>query len=366
MTPINALNKAQTWIVAHPWQIATGVLAVALAGVLVFFRPAAPETSDATTSSTSATTSTIAPPTTTEPGQTTAPTTIPQGDRVDPFTGEVRGGGPLVIVKVDNAPEARPQVGLAPADLIVEVPAEGGITRLSAMFLDQIPNYVGPVRSLRPVDADLLAPFPGVVIASGGQRHVLGAVAGAGLTIADPNQPGLLQNLERPAPHNLFAGLEVVDGEVALPTVPPWEYGQWGGGEALGAITIPYGGETVEWRYDGLTWTRHGDGDPTQVMETPDGASASLTRDTVIVLFAHQKEAGYTDSAGTPVPDFDLVGGGEVWVIHQGELIRGTWLRLSQSDPWRLTTESGEALAIPMGSLYLSVVPSGTDVIVVP
>lgn len=358
------LNKTRIWIVAHPWQIATGALAVALAGVLVFDRPGPPGPADDPATSTTSVGSATTTPGPTEPGQTTTTGTIPVGDRVDPFTGEVRGGGPLIIVKVDNAPGARPQVGLAPADLIVEIPVEGGLTRFTAMYLDEVPDFVGPVRSLRPVDADLLAPFSGVVVASGGQRHVVGAVAGAGLTIADPNQPGLLQSLERPVPHHLFAGMEAVEGDVPLPPSTPWSYGEWGGGGATSAITIPYGSETVEWRFEEGAWVRYGDGSPTQVLDTPDGAGTALSRATVIVLFAHQKDAGYTDSAGAVVPDFDLVGGGEVWILHNGEVVEGTWQRASQAEPWVFASSDGTSLAVPVGPLYLSVVPGGTLVTV--
>ena len=50
---------------------------------------------------------------------------------------------------VNNHTAARPQSGLAQADLVYEMVAEGGITRYIAFFLTNSPTKIGPIRSIR-------------------------------------------------------------------------------------------------------------------------------------------------------------------------------------------------------------------------
>ena len=89
----------------------------------------------------------------------------PLGDRAggllggvqNPLTGEMVSGKsaeawkdvrPLAVM-VNNHTDARPQSGLIYADLVYEIVAEGGITRLLPFYLSNIPEKIGPVRSTR-------------------------------------------------------------------------------------------------------------------------------------------------------------------------------------------------------------------------
>ncbi|HMU37099.1 MAG TPA: DUF3048 domain-containing protein, partial [Marmoricola sp.] len=87
-----------------------------------------------------------------------------------PMTGlpmPVEPNHPVVIVKVPNTPEARPQMGLNKADLVTEELVEGGITRLAVVFDAKIPSEVGPVRSMRSSDIGIAKPANAVVVSSG-------------------------------------------------------------------------------------------------------------------------------------------------------------------------------------------------------
>jgi hypothetical protein len=67
--------------------------------------------------------------------------------------------GPVLAVKIDNIAQARSQTGLSKADIVCVLPVEGGLTRLLAIFSSERPNAVGPVRSAREADLELLAQF---------------------------------------------------------------------------------------------------------------------------------------------------------------------------------------------------------------
>src|SRR5690606_41910517 len=60
---------------------------------------------------------------------------------------------PAMSVKIENSRQARPQTGLGDAGVVFEEMAEGGITRFNAVLHSSVPATLGPIRSLRPMDA---------------------------------------------------------------------------------------------------------------------------------------------------------------------------------------------------------------------
>ena len=77
-----------------------------------------------------------------------------------PFTGEpITALSRELIFKIDNVPQARPPTGLTKADIVYLLPVEGGLSRIFAVFSSHIPPVVGPVRSSREEDIQLLRQF---------------------------------------------------------------------------------------------------------------------------------------------------------------------------------------------------------------
>jgi len=341
------------WVKGHRWESLSALLGVLLVGALtVLFvgsdDPVPPAAIDTTTTSTAPTTS-LAP--TTMPGEDPAPTTT---------LSTVEESSGVVAVVIDNVADVGFQIGIGAAELLIETPVEGGITRFTAFFAQEVPDLVGPVRSLRPVSADLLAPFRPIVFTSGGQPFVTGAVTATGTSVVTPEQSIAFQSLERPQPHHLFVspGVEVSGG---VPLEVPWATGEWSGGEPALELTLPIS-EGATWRFEDGIYVRYRQGEPQVVQSGVDDEPMSLTRDTLIVMVVNRKSAGYTDSAGFDVPTFDVIGGGEFYVLHNGELIEGTWFRPNQSEGYTFTDSDGEVVPIPSGSLYWAIVPDGEPI----
>jgi hypothetical protein len=132
-----------------------------------------------------------------------------------PLTGFELGGesvsGPSIAVKIDNTADGRPQVGIAAADVVFEELVEGGVTRYLAMFHTAVPDEVGPVRSGRPQDADLVPSFGGVFVFSGvGNSNVREIIRGTGLQLVEHDTSGgtpdgayFFRSDRKPAPWNL-------------------------------------------------------------------------------------------------------------------------------------------------------------------
>jgi hypothetical protein len=274
----------------------------------------------------------------------------------------------VVAVKVDNSPDAGPPIGIQDAELIIEAPVEGGLTRLTAMFFENEPTAIGPIRSVRPVDADLLAPWRPFLVTTGGQDFVYREILAAGVSILDEGTDGLFQQIERRQPYHLVATIPLIEveaGEGAPPVAAlPFGDGEFSG-ESAASVSIPYSGlADVGWQYDEASgqYNRLVNGEPFQIYPEYDAELTGFSTDTVIVLKAAQRSAGYTDSAGADVPTFDVIGFGDVMVFHGGQVVTGQWLRAAQSDGWVFLDDSGAQFTVPIGSVWMEVVPRYIEV----
>jgi len=349
------MNDIIAWVRAHRWETLSGVLGVLLVASLVMLVVARNDPPEQVAVGTTTTTTTT--PATTLPSGST----VPADDGVTTTSSSLaEGPSGVTAVVVDNVPDVGLQIGIGAADLLIETPVEGGLTRFTAVYGEAVPDLVGPVRSLRPVSADLLALFRPVVFTTGGQPFVTGAVSATGTTVVTPGQSIAFQSLERPQPHHVFVSpsSELTRG---LPVAFPWGIGGWAGGEPTSEVTLPIAGDAT-WRFENDVYVRYREGDPQQVLTEIDGDPQALTRDTLVVLVAHRKSAGYVDSAGFDVPTFDVVGGGDLYVLHGGELIQGSWFRPSQASGYVFTDADGEPVRIPDGRVYLAIVPDGESI----
>ncbi|MCZ0978856.1 DUF3048 domain-containing protein [Streptomyces diastatochromogenes] len=118
-----------------------------------------------------------------------------------------REARPVLAVKLDNVPGARPHTGLGKADLVYVEQVEGGFTRLMAVYSSRLPDLTGPVRSARESDIALLGDFGRPVLAySGAQSALTPLLRAAPLhLVTESTAPGAFQRSpDRPAPHNLY------------------------------------------------------------------------------------------------------------------------------------------------------------------
>jgi hypothetical protein len=114
---------------------------------------------------------------------------------------------PILGVMYNNSPEARPQSGLASAGIVFEATTEGGITRYLAFFQDDMPDRIGPIRSLRQHFLDWAMGFDSSIVHVGGSQQLLDLVE-------DRNAKSLNQfkypepfyrTDDRSPPHNMYA-----------------------------------------------------------------------------------------------------------------------------------------------------------------
>ena len=101
---------------------------------------------------------------------------------INSLSGRSGNDGPILAVKIDDTAQAHPQAGLEDADIVYIEQVEGGLTRLAAIFSSTIPKVIGPVRSARISDIEILEQFGRVAFAySGAQKKLLPVIAEANL-----------------------------------------------------------------------------------------------------------------------------------------------------------------------------------------
>lgn len=280
---------------------------------------------------------------------------------------------PLVI-KVANDPAARPQSGMAQADLVLEIPVEGGITRYALVFQSQEPSKVGPVRSARQSDLNYVPALRGILVHVGASQPVTQMVRDAAKngSFVDIDEFQHADALERVAgkvaPYNAYTSgskIRQVAGEAgrARVDVPALQFdasvGKAVGKEAT-SLAIPYtGAGKVTYAFDASAGAYH----RTQGGQATkdDDAKKEVMPDNVVVIKTEVKEIpGTADVTGAPSVDFRATGTGAVVILREGKRFDGTWTR-GTSDMYRFTDTAGAAIPLKPGLTWIHVVPEDFD-----
>lgn len=277
---------------------------------------------------------------------------------------------PTVLgVMIDNHPDARPPSGLAQARVVYEAFAEGGITRYLAIFntADQVVK-VGPVRSARPYYIDWFREYgDSPYFHCGGSPEALEEITKIGLFDVNQffNDPYFWRATDREAPHNLYTNttrwdalLKIRGAKHASSTWQGWLFNEAGTVSAssspVSALKIVYSNDyVVRWNYQ--TSTRY-----TRTINNvahKDDQGTVMTADTIIV---QEMPTKVIDDYGRK--EMETVGAGNARVLFNGQMIRGTWKKISPTDRTRFYDEAGTEIGLKPGQIWVQVVPSGTSV----
>ncbi|MQY14710.1 hypothetical protein SRB5_48860 [Streptomyces sp. RB5] len=269
--------------------------------------------------------------------------------------------GPVLAVKIDNAAPARPHTGLDAADVIYVERVEAGITRFMAVFSSRLPDVVGPVRSARETDLELLKQFDDPVLAySGAQGKLKPFIRDAPLRAMSADDfPGMyFRGTDRPVPHNLYLRTDdVLDKapELATPQNLGFERGPapaGGTAQTSREVRFPAARYRFDWSATRLRWLVSMDGRPGTLADGSPLAPAS-----VIVQEVDIRKGSFGDRWGNNSPFTDTVGTGKATVLRDGKAYDARWSRETAGDLTEFTTPSGETMTFPEGQIWVVYVP---------
>ncbi|WP_168217761.1 DUF3048 domain-containing protein [Occultella kanbiaonis] len=274
---------------------------------------------------------------------------------------------PAMSIKIENSNAARPQTGLQAADVVWEQMVEGGVTRFNAVYHSTIPDEVGPVRSVRPMDAGISGPYGGLLVFSGGLAPFVQAARDVGLQVLsdDGGQAGFHRSSDRVAPHNLYGTpQEFLDQADAADTAPPTQFTfartaaqatATTAGTPAGSLAVNFPQAHPGWTWDAgqALWLRTEDGAPATTTDT-----GQLTAVNVVVLRVDVVTTAYRDPSGAAVPETVVVGSGEAVVATGGQTITGTWTKPDEASPVTLTTADGTVIELAPGNTWVELLPT--------
>jgi hypothetical protein len=346
---------------------ATPLLIITLALAACGTSGASPATSVAETSPTTTEFIEAGPtttPSTDAPTTSSSTTTTIAPDPVMPLTGlpiedPALAARPAVVVKVSNDPGARPQSGLDSADIVFEAWGAGP-TRFATVFQSKDAPNVGPIRSARTQDVDLVGSFNGAVFAcSGGNPRAIAAIRSSDLLVLTESQgPGWRLDKHRHRPHATFNDTASLRSNAAPDRPGPAQqlrYRQPGvaaTGDASDGFKLHIEAVHAEWHFDAAAndYARSQEGHPHLLA---DGTPVKF--DNVVVLWINYDHS----PADARSPDGGTIGSGEAVVFTNGKAITATWSRADRLQPIVLTDASGAPVLLTPGTTWFELANTG-------
>jgi hypothetical protein len=277
-----------------------------------------------------------------------------------PLSGLPGGAGaPVVMVKYGNARPDRPHYGLNQADIIYVEEVEWGLTRIAAMFNTKFPSVVGPTRSARISDLEILEQFesPGLVF-SGANDVLLKAVRKSNAVSLSPSErPSFYyRNLSKKAPHNQLARLSSMmakETKVAAVNDIGFTFDRTApaGGKRAKSFSASWPAARVSGVWDGNGWVIAMDG----TVQRDAQSKAFLTPKTIVIQFVEQKESAYGDRFGGKTPLVKTVGAGNAFVLRNGNTYEAQWSRPTKKSGTTFTV-AGAALPFDVGQVMVLLV----------
>ena len=270
----------------------------------------------------------------------------------------------VLAVKLDNTPLSNPWSGLKAADVIYLEQVEGGLSRYMAIFSSQYPKTVGPVRSARISDLEILRQYGKVAFAySGVQSRMLPVLAKADLIDVSDDHGGLgyQRDFSRSAPDNLFGSpltllkraghsAKAVNVGFTFDDAVP------AGGTRVSRVTASYPATKVQFTWDAASGRWLAAMNHRKAMATEGG---QLGGTTVIIQYTTVTRSIYHDFLGNYTPLSRSVGSGTALFLRNGQYWRGTWSRPSASagTTW---TVAGKPFPMAAGQIWVLLINKKT------
>lgn len=324
----------------------------------------------------SETMSTPIPIATPEPSPTPDP-------NVNPLTGEPAEEGlssqrPVAIM-LNNLRAAMPQQGNSQADIIYEVLAEGGITRMVGIYQDPSDlDKVGSIRSARQYYWELSQGHDALFIHAGGSPEFYETKQSLGLTTVDGVNgywPGTFWRDRERVPgnyygyeHSVLSSGEAIsamleDNPELVPHAEGYTYemafasdGTPAGGQSAATITVPFSNKTTTFRYDEASRLYLAEQYGEAYIDGNDGVQVAVTN-VLVLQTACNNVPG--DDKGRITVDLSA---GDGWFACGGKMIPIKWEKGGPNDQLRYTTKTGQPLTLGQGKSYVCIIPTSREI----
>lgn len=270
---------------------------------------------------------------------------------------------PVTAIIIENSLEARPQSGIKDAEVVYEAIAEGGITRFLALYQQNKPGLVGPVRSVRSYHPDWIRSYDASVAHVGGSARALKEIRGGKFRDIDQffNDGAYWRASDRYAPHNVYTNfkrLDKLNKQKKYTTSSPKPFERADGQPAkkvtAAKITINVSSEPFNssYRYNknSNNYTRSQGG----AVHT-DREKGAIKPAVVIALNVNER----TVMEETWRERITTLGKGKATIFQNGTAIKATWRKAKATDQLSFYDKNGEKIALARGQTWITAVPNG-------
>ena len=279
------------------------------------------------------------------------------------FTGLAGDNKQILVVKIDDTNAAHPQIGVESADLVYVEQVEGGLTRLAAIYTSKLPPLIGPIRSARISDIELLAQFGRVGFAySGAQSKMRPVIAAANLENLsaernppsiygkDPNRPGPVDMILKP---DLLLERANANPKIRIETATAsvFPFGDAPKGEtntAIAKIKWPSAKYELRWDSTNEKWLIYFNEKPNMAAN-----GEQLYADTAIIQIVSITPSIYGDKFGEITPFSKTTGSGKAVMLRDGLSYQISWQRNLETDLTTWKSEDGGVANFKPGRTWI-------------
>lgn len=295
---------------------------------------------------------------------------LPEVAVTNAISGREGINGPILVVKIDDTTQAHPQVGLEDADVVYIEQVEGGLTRLAAVFSSVIPQRIGPVRSARISDIDILAQYGRVAFAySGAQRKLLPVIASANLQDlgAQRQSPTIFTtDPNRIPPYAMILRADLLMEKIAENNYQidsakdvGFKFGELPEGGALTDKAVmhwPAATYSATWSKEDSRWLLSHNN---SINYAESGVVLGPT--TLVIQMVSIIPSEYKDKVGGVTPLSQTVGTGKAYVLRNGQRFVTTWSRQSSEAGTTFTFADGTVMNFDPGQIWIALTDREPD-----
>lgn len=279
------------------------------------------------------------------------------------FTGLKGENNQILVVKIDDTNAAHPQIGVESADVVYVEQVEAGLTRLAAIYTSKLPPLIGPIRSARISDIELLAQFGRVGFAySGAQSKMRPVIAAANLENLsaernppsiygkDPNRPGPVDMILKP---DLLLERANANPKIRIETATAsvFPFGDAPKGEtntAVAKVKWPSAKYELRWDSTNEKWLIYFNEKPNMAAN-----GEHLYADTAIIQIVSITPSIYGDKFGEITPFSKTTGSGKAVMLRDGFSYQISWQRNLETDLTTWMSEDGGVANFKPGRTWI-------------
>lgn len=288
---------------------------------------------------------------------------LPEKKATSVLSGREGIDGPVLAVKIDDTNAAHPQIGVEDAEIVYIEQVEAGLTRLAAIYSTVIPQKIGPVRSARISDIDILNQFGRVAFAySGAQRKLLPVIAAANLEDLGAQRQSPTIYTTDPARRSPFAMVlradllmqKIKDNNlpVDLAKSVGFVFGDLPeGGKPVQQVVMNWPSATysAQWSEKESRWHLSHNG---KLNLAESGIVLGPT--TLVIQMVKISPSEYGDKFGGITPLSETVGTGKAYVLRNGEVFSATWNRPFPDSGTTFSLADGSTMNFAAGQIWVA------------